>query len=64
MNGAPTWNEAVFLAGNYTNGYNSGTITGSHKTEGLNGYKFRYFSYLIFKKKFYLQGLKKIRIDK
>ena len=46
MNGAPAWNEVVFLAGNYTNGYNSGTITGSHKTEGINEYKFRYFSYL------------------
>lgn len=48
MNGVPTWNEVVFLAGNYINEYNSGTITGCHTTEGINGYKFRYFSCLVF----------------
>ena len=48
----------VFLAGNYINEYNSGTITGSHKTEGINGYKFRYFSYLSFFFNFSLARLK------
>lgn len=58
MSGAPTWNEVVFLAGNYINEYNSGKITGSHKTEGINGYKFRYFSYLSFFFNFSLARLK------
>ena len=43
MNGAPTWNKVGSFAGNYTNEYTRGTITGSHKTEGINGHKFRDF---------------------